>query len=223
MKLCYISWLMYCLTHILAGDWDIYFVWNIFFCLQRKWKDGESFTKLWRLRKLVSRYISDSVVLYSVKGKYWCSGLINGFLTRVTRGMPQVEQERLAFMEHSSPPQFSSGVRVARSLVFCVVFCVILSFCSFSFAHCIVSPSVYIFWLPSLISSNFSQYYYGCSCYLQPFLSIIMGVLVIFNLFSVLLWVFLLSSNFSQYYYGCSCWDTTHKKYHISVKIFFIE
>jgi hypothetical protein len=195
MKLCYISWLMYCLTHILAGDWDIYFVWNIFFCLQRKWKDGESFTKLWRLRKLVSRYISDSVVLYSVKGKYWCSGLINGFLTRVTRGMPQVEQERLAFMEHSSPPQFSSGVRVARSLVFCVVFCVILSFCSFSFAHCIVSPSVYIFWLPSLISSTFSQYYYGCSCYLQPFLSIIMGVLVIFNLFSVLLWVFLLRHN----------------------------
>ena len=164
------------MTHILAGDWNIYFVWNIFFCLQRKWKDGESFTKLWRLRKLVSRYISDSVVLYSVKGKYWCSGLINGFLTRVTRGMPQVEQERLTFIEHSNPPQFSSGIRVARSLVFCVVFCGILSFCIFSFAHCIVSPSVYIFCLPSLISSNFSQYYYAvCSCWDTTHKSIILA------------------------------------------------
>ena len=36
-----------------------------------------------------------------------------------------------------------SGVRVARSLVFCVVFC------HFSFGYCIVCPSsMYSFWLP---------------------------------------------------------------------------
>jgi hypothetical protein len=79
-------------------------------------------------------------------------------------------------IEHSNPPQFSSGIRVARSLVFCVVFCGILSFCIFSFAHCIVSPSVYIFCLPSLISSNFSQYYYAvCSCWDTTHKSIILA------------------------------------------------
>jgi hypothetical protein len=41
-----------------------------------------------------------------------------------------------------------SGVRVARSLVFCVVFCdCFLSF--FSFGHCVVCPSsIYEFYLP---------------------------------------------------------------------------
>ena len=43
-----------------------------------------------------------------------------------------------------------SGVRVTRSLVFCVCFvdhC--LSFCTFSFEHCVVcSSSIYGFWLP---------------------------------------------------------------------------
>ena len=42
-----------------------------------------------------------------------------------------------------------SGVHVARSLVLCVCFvdrC--LSFCSFSFGHCVVCSSIYGFWLP---------------------------------------------------------------------------
>jgi hypothetical protein len=48
----------------------------------------------------------------------------------------------------SSPPVFS-GVRVSRSLVLCVCFvdrC--LSFCTFSFGHCVVCSSLYGFWLP---------------------------------------------------------------------------
>ena len=43
-----------------------------------------------------------------------------------------------------------SGARVTRSLVLCV--CLVdrcLSFCSFSFGHCVVCPSsIYEFWLP---------------------------------------------------------------------------
>jgi hypothetical protein len=42
------------------------------------------------------------------------------FITRVTRGVPIVEQELV------NPPDFTSilsGVRIGRSLVFCVVFC----------------------------------------------------------------------------------------------------
>ena len=45
-----------------------------------------------------------------------------------------------------APPAFS-GVRVVRSLVFCVM--IIVFFCPFSFGHCIVCPTfVDGFWLP---------------------------------------------------------------------------
>jgi len=51
---------------------------------------------------------------------------------------------------------YSTGVRVALSLVLCVVFC--RSFIVFfSFGHCVVCPSsIYGFWLPPLVSSNSS-------------------------------------------------------------------
>ena len=63
----------------------------------------------------------------------------------------------------SGAPEFTpvfSGVRVTRSLVVCVCFedrC--LSFCTFSFGHCVVSPSINGFWLPlwylqALLSQN---------------------------------------------------------------------
>jgi hypothetical protein len=62
----------------------------------------------------------------------------------------QVEQELLTLPEHLSSPPVFSGVRVTRSLVLCVCFvdrC--LSFCLFSFGHCVVcSSSIYRFWLP---------------------------------------------------------------------------
>ena len=86
--------------------------------------------------------------------------LIIGCVTeRVTRRVSQVEQELLTFLEHlSTIPVFGggsycsifSGIRATRSLVLCVCFgnrC--LSFCTFSFGHCIVcSSSIYGFWLP---------------------------------------------------------------------------
>ena len=70
--------------------------------------------------------------------------------TRLTRRVSLVEQELLILPEHlRSPPNFS-GVRVTRSLVLYVCFvdrC--LSFCTFSFGHCVVcSSSIYGFWLP---------------------------------------------------------------------------
>jgi hypothetical protein len=77
------------------------------------------------------------------------SRLISGFVTRLTRQVPLMEQELLTLPEHlSSPPRFS-GVPVTRSLVLYVCFldrC--LSFCTFSFGHCVVcSSSIYGFWL----------------------------------------------------------------------------
>ena len=67
------------------------------------------------------------------------SRLITGFVTRLTRRVPLVEQELLTIPEHLSSPPLFSGVRVTRSLVLYVCFvdrC--LSFCTFSFGHCVL-------------------------------------------------------------------------------------
>jgi hypothetical protein len=51
------------------------------------------------------------------------SWLINGFVTRVTRRVPLVEQELLVLPDHLSSHSVFSGVRVTWSLVLCVMFC----------------------------------------------------------------------------------------------------
>ena len=77
------------------------------------------------------------------------SRLITGFVTRLTRRVPLVEQELLTLPEHLSSPPVFSGIRVTRSLVLYVYFvdrC--LYFCTFSFGYCVVcSFSIYGFWL----------------------------------------------------------------------------
>ena len=68
------------------------------------------------------------------------SWLITGFVTRLARRAPLVEL---------LTSQTFSAVRVTRFLILCVCFvdhC--LSFCSFSFGHCVFCPSIYGFWLP---------------------------------------------------------------------------
>jgi len=47
----------------------------------------------------------------------------NGFVTRVTRWVPQLEQVLFTLPEHLGSPTVFSVVLVARSLVFCLVFC----------------------------------------------------------------------------------------------------
>ena len=59
-------------------------------------------------------------------------------------------QELPTLPEYPSSPRLFSGIRVTRSLVLdiCFVDCC-LSFCTFSFDHCVVcSSSIYGFWLP---------------------------------------------------------------------------
>jgi hypothetical protein len=48
---------------------------------------------------------------------------------RVTRPVSLVEQEMLTLPEHMSSPPVFSGIRVAQSLVYCVVFLLFTSFC----------------------------------------------------------------------------------------------
>ena len=78
------------------------------------------------------------------------SWLITMFVTRVTRRAPLVEQERLTLPQHLNSPPVFSGVYVTRSLVLYVCFVDrFLSFCTFSFDHCVVcSSSTCRFWLP---------------------------------------------------------------------------
>ena len=77
------------------------------------------------------------------------SWLITGFVTRVTRWVTLVEQFLLTLPEPLISPPNCSGVHVAWSLVFCVVFVDCLSF---SFVHCVVCPSLILITL--LISST---------------------------------------------------------------------
>ena len=51
------------------------------------------------------------------------SWLITDFVKKLTRRLSLVEQELLTFPDHLSSSQVFSGVRVARSLVLCVMFC----------------------------------------------------------------------------------------------------
>jgi hypothetical protein len=88
-----------------------------------------------------------SLTFWMQKAKEW--SCITGFVSRLTRQVPLVEQDLLTLLEHLSLPPVFSGVCVIRSLVLCVCFvdrC--LSFCPFSFDHCVVCPSIYGFWLP---------------------------------------------------------------------------
>jgi hypothetical protein len=89
-------------------------------------------------------------MLLNTSRSFPCSWLITGFVTRLTRRVSLVEQELPTLPQHLSSPPVFSGVRVTRSLVLYVCFvdrC--LSFCTFSFGHCVVcSSSIYGFWLP---------------------------------------------------------------------------
>jgi hypothetical protein len=78
------------------------------------------------------------------------SRLITEFVTRLTRWVPLVEQELLTLLEHLIPPPVFSAICVTRSLVIYVCFVNrYLSFCAFSFDHCVFcSSSIYGLWLP---------------------------------------------------------------------------
>ena len=70
------------------------------------------------------------------------SWLNTGFIARLTRRVPLVEQEQLILPGQLSSPTVFSEVRVTRFLVLYV--CLVdrcLSFCTFSFGHCVVCSS----------------------------------------------------------------------------------
>ena len=92
-------------------------------------------------------YVPLVVITYQSFPHSW---VILGFVTRLTRRVPLVEQEVLTLPEHVNSLPVFSGVRVTRSLVLCVCFVDrYLSYFHFSFCHCVVCSSIYVLWLPS--------------------------------------------------------------------------
>ena len=90
------------------------------------------------------------IICMSTSWSFPHSWFITRFVNRLTRQVPLVEQEIPTLPEHPSTPLVFSGVRVTRSLVLCVCFVdLCLSFCPFSFGHCVVCLStIYRFRLP---------------------------------------------------------------------------
>jgi len=75
------------------------------------------------LRKFYGIYVTNDHGYVSTSRPFCHSWLICRFVPRVTRGVPLVERELLALPEHLNSPPVFSGVDVAGSFVFCVVFC----------------------------------------------------------------------------------------------------
>jgi hypothetical protein len=104
-----------------------------------------------------SRYFP---ILVSITWSFLHSWLITGFVTRVARRVPLVVHELLTFPENMGSSPVCSGIRVARSLVFCVVnwwsSFVLLSF--YLWALCFRSLDLWILITP-LFSSNYAYNY----------------------------------------------------------------
>jgi hypothetical protein len=95
----------------------------------------------YRTNKIIGVKRKELVINTSRSFPHSC--LIAGFVTILTRRVSLVEQELLTLPEHLSLSPVFSGVRVTRSLVLRVCFvdrC--LSFCTFSFDHCVVFSSL---------------------------------------------------------------------------------
>ena len=94
------------------------------------------------------------------------SWLITGF---VTQRVAHVEQQLLTLLEHLSPPSGFSGVHVARSLVFYVMFCrwLFVRLALFLWPLCCLSFFDLHLLITSLVSSNFLTcilYCFSCKC-----------------------------------------------------------
>ena len=78
---------------------------------------------------------------------------ITGFVPRLTRRVPLVDQELPTLPEHLRSPPVFSGVRVSRSLVLGVCFIYhCLPFCTFSLAGVLSNP--YIFKANTIINTS---------------------------------------------------------------------
>jgi len=113
-----------------------------------------------------------------------------------------VEQEVLSLSEYLSSHPMCIGVRVARSLVFYVMFCRPLFIsCSFSFGHCIVCPSDYPFGVFKLfLDKSYVLFLFFFLLWFCSVLFCFVGLLFCFALLFIFLIFFLRSVSCSQHW-----------------------
>jgi hypothetical protein len=115
---------------------------------------------------LVNRYGTFVSLVVNIFRSFPHSWLIAGFLFRVTRWVPLVEQELPTLSEHLNLPPIFSGIHVTRPLVLCVMFCrslfVLLS-------YCVVSPffDLRILNIPLLSSNSTFSYFMARTSYIS--------------------------------------------------------
>ena len=110
---------------------------------------------------------------------------MNGFGTRVTRGVPHVEQK----LEHL----IFSGVRVARSLVFCVMFCrflivlfcVLLYFFFWPLYYCLSSFDLRFRIIPLVLSNSSYILDHIAKCYVHVCHLVMLIVLIVSFLYII--------------------------------------
>jgi hypothetical protein len=89
----------------------------------------------WKL-KFTTKMMTSSFQMCSIcRNHNPYSWHITWFVTSVTRLVPRAEQEVITLPEFTSDFR---GAHVAPFLVFCIMFCRLLSFCPFSFGLCVV-------------------------------------------------------------------------------------
>ena len=118
--------------------------------------------------------------------------LIAGFLIRVRQQVPLVKQELLTLLENLSSFRVFSLIRVAQFYFCCVMFCLPLFV-----VHCIMSLSIYCFWLHPLVifqEAAFIMTLLGVLLYLSTKLKVEWIVLSVRTQYSIL-------RNDSKYFY----------------------
>ena len=122
--------------------------------------------------------------------------IVTRSVTRLTR-VPLVEQELLTLPKHLRSPPVFSGVRITWSLVLCVCFVDRLSFCIFSFGHCVVCSSSIYGLITALGSSNSSR----SSLYLLSCTSTCVILVCIVSITEYIVYCYCLPFNQKRQYY----------------------
>ena len=129
-----------------------------------EWCDHTSVFHMWIIEYLCHKRPRYVPFVVNISRSFSHSWLITGFVSRLTWRVPLVEQELLTLLEHMSSRPGFSWVLVTQSLVLCVCFVdCCLSFCSFSFGHRVVCPSIYGFWFIFYIFKLFLNKSFTCN------------------------------------------------------------
>ena len=150
---------------------------------------------------------------YSKSRSFPHSWPVTGFVTRLTRRVALVEQDLPTLPGYLTSPQVFSGIRVTRSIDLCVLCRCCLSFCTFSFGHCVVcSHSIYGFWLPPF--GIFKLFSWPLCCLFFG-LRILIPPLVSSNSSYMVQWIYIESTRLFALLERLLIW-TLHPKFFIS-------